>query len=680
MSFNEGSHLFLEEAEDLLADAEASLLDLEKNPKDTTLINQVFRDLHTIKGSGSMFGFTAVAEFTHDVESLFDEIRKGTLSVDRSIIEIGLQAIDGIRQILQDHNALSLLLDLRNKIVTKIPTKSTSTSERKKSAGPHVWRIILNPSREIMTRGVQFDPLFRELSEWGSCQIRALTDDIPAFEEMDPISLYLSWVIVISTERSLEELRSVFLFVEDYADLQFEVIDVASEQETLQPKIGEILVKRGSLDIQQVEAIRKNQRAFGEMAVEQGYVKRDEVEVALAEQEVVRGAAIERYHRQESVTIRVHKEKLDKLIDLVGELVTLQAIFELDAKRQNNGVFSHLSEQLALLVGDLRDTTMSVRMVALDDSFSTFQRLIRDLSKQVGKELLLETEGGKTELDKNVVDALKDPLVHLIRNAADHGIEDRATREQLGKPSVGTIRIGARQRGSQVEITISDDGAGLDLEKIKSRAVERKLLDASENDINRIQSMIFEPGFSTTENINDLSGRGVGMDVVKKSIEKLRGSVSISSVRHQGTTISLLIPLTLVIVDGLLITIAGLDYIITLNQVLECVDISPSVVIRHENNKASLINLRGKTIPIISLRQVLGFSDTYEKDPRLVIVNNEGGEVALMVDGVVGRKQVVIKPLSSAIRGARILSGASILGDGSVALILDVASIIRLKA
>ena len=693
MNFSENIDLFLEEALGLLAKIETGLIELEKSPGDQELINEVFRGLHTIKGSGAMFGFASVASFTHLVENLFDEVRQGKLTVTPAIIDIGLRAGDGIARLLKnpelDEAHLSLLRDIEKidkdrGAAVPAPQEPVaavsllSKASRLVGGAPlQSWRITIKPQVQILNRGVKIESLFRELAELGTCRPSALTDEVPNLEQLDPTSLFLSWSIVLSTTANLAGIRAVFLFVEDYMELAIEPLVPKSDETTLRtPKLGEILVSRGQLNPDQVKSILSSQKPFGEAAISQGLVKKEQVEAALAEQTVVRTANTERESRQESATIRVRKDKLDGLIDLVGELVILQAILELKTKKDSSGVFGPLSETLARLAADLRDTTMSIRMVPLEESFASFHRLVRDLSQTVGKELRLKISGGSTELDKNITEALKDPLVHIIRNTADHGIESAEVRRQTGKDPIGTISIGARQVGSRVEITVSDDGAGLNVAKIKARAVERKLLDPVETDEKRILSMIFEPGFSTVEKTTSLSGRGVGMDVVKRNIEKLRGEVSLQSVPGRGLTVTLSIPLTLVIIEGLLVHIGGSEYVISLAQVQECVDLTADIQVGSDQ---PIINLRGRTIPVLSLRQSLGILHPYEGLSRLVIVQNEGAWVGLMVDAVVGRKQVVIKPLSNALRPIKVLSGATILGDGSVALILDVAEIVKKK-
>jgi len=619
VSFQDNTELFLDEAQELLEKAERALLALETHPENRELVNEVFRSLHTIKGSGSMFGFQAVSEFTHDVENLFDEVRRGKIAIDARIIDLGLRAVDGIAKLLADPSGEELHQTLRSEIAAFGSTTAPFPSERE-------WRLTFKPQPTALHRGVRLEPLFAELAELGALRVTADVDGVPPLETLDPTTLHLSWSLLLTTRASLEEIRAVFLFVEDYVELS--ITPVKSEPPRLAPSVPATTVP----------------------------------------------AETEHDSRREAATIRVNRDKLDTLIDLVGELVILQAGLELEAKRSLSPVFETFSETLSRLTSDLRDTTMTLRMVPLEESFSSLHRLVRDLASQVGKELKLVVDVGDTELDKNVVEALKDPLVHIIRNTADHGIERPEVRAQVGKPRVGLIALSAQQVGSRVEITVADDGAGINVERVKARAVERKLLDPSETDVERIQSMIFEPGFSTVERTTDLSGRGVGMDVVKSNVEKLRGEVRLRSVPGEGMTVTLSIPLTLVIIDGLLVTVGGADYVIALAQVEECVDLTPEIRV---GANSDMIDLRGRTIPVISLRQAMHVAAPFPEPPRLVIFNNDGVTVALAVDSVSGRQQVVIKPLSHVMNRVRILSGATILGDGSVAFILDVNEVVK---
>jgi two-component system, chemotaxis family, sensor kinase CheA len=672
MNFEDNKELFLEEARDLLAKIESSLLALEMEPGDKELVNEIFRAIHTVKGSGAMFGFQEVADFAHHAENLFDELRQGKIAVDATVIDIGLRSVDCIVHILEGSSRAEEPKGLIDEIEVIKGTKAKEKPAPPSESPLRVYRISFKPQPQILHRGVRLEPLFRELAELGDCHSVATAESLPDLEGLDPTVLYMSWAITLSTRASPAAVASVFMFVEDYSELSITPFELGSgEAEAHLLKLGEILVDRGLIGVEDVEEIRRGQKLFGQAAVESGKVSKEAVESALGEQAMVRAAVAENETRQESSTVRVRKEKLDELVDLVGELVILQAMLEQEAKKEGLSAFAILSENLARLAADLRDSIMGIRMVQLAESFASFQRLVRDLSRQLGKELRLEVSGADTELDKNVIELLKDPLVHIIRNSADHGIELPEAREGAGKPREGRISLGARQVGSRVEISIADDGAGLDLEKIRARAVERKILDPGETDKDRIMAMIFEPGFSTAEKTTGVSGRGVGMDVVKRNIERLRGEVSLKSDRGRGLTVTLSIPLTLVIIEGLLVRIAGHEYVITLSQVEECVDLGAEGV--------SIIELRGKTIPVISLRESLRIGGTFAGRSRLVIVASEGTTVGLMVDEVVGRKQVVIKPLSSALRSIKAIFGATILGDGSVALILDVPEIIKAK-
>jgi Chemotaxis protein histidine kinase and related kinases len=694
MGFEDNKDIFLEEARDFLARIETSLLALEQSPGDSELINDIFRGLHTIKGSGAMFGYDEVSAFAHGLESLFDDVRKGGVPVDSRLVELGLRSVDCVSKLLggedcaEEEAAIGAEIErIRDGGASGVPTSTPSAApaaetipverDEAPSGLPSVWRIEFRPQRLIFLRGVKVELLVRELEELGTCHVQAIVDEVPTLEGIDPTSCYLWWRFVLSTAASLQRIRGVFMFVEDYSELSFEPIELREEAgRPVVPRIGEILKGRGQLDDEGVEEIRQAQKPFGETAVESGKVRQDAVDGALAEQAIIRSAHIEREARQEAATVRVRKEKLDGLVDLVGELVILQAILRQEAQKSGSGAFGALSENLARLSSDLRDAVMGIRMVPLAESFGTFQRLVHDLSRQVGKELVLELSGADTELDKNVIELLKDPLVHIIRNSADHGIEAPEEREKMGKPRAGRIAIDARQVGHRVEIAISDDGRGLDIAKIRNRAVQRRLLDPSEADESRIMAMIFEPGFSTAESATDISGRGVGMDVVKRNIERLRGEVRLESAQGKGLTVILSIPLTLVIVDGLLVRVAGVDYVIALGLVNECVDAREG---GDAMSDLGIIRIRGKTIPVIDLRECLSNSagEAENEDARLVIVTVDGEDVALKVDMIVGKQQVVIKPFTASLKGLASVSGATILGDGSVALILNVAELVK---
>jgi len=689
MNFEDNKGLFIEEARELICAIETSLLVLEKEPDREDLVNEVFRALHTIKGSGAMFGFEDMTAFAHGLESLFDDIRKGALAITGDIIGIGLRSLDCLSGLLEGNAPDELQADIVRRVAAVRgalsdpaapvdPASSGSASEESDDSGlAAVYRIHFKPDADMLHRGVKVENLFKELSEAGTVYASASIDAVPALERLDPTALYLSWIVTVSTTKSEADISSIFLFVEDYANLRIEKLPITDpDGQSAVPLLGELLAERGALTHEDITELRRKQKPFGELAVESGKIDETQLNAALAEQGMAKAASLQRETRKESASIRVRKEKLDYLVDTVGELVILEARLRQEARLSGSIAFAAIAEDLDRLTADLRDATMSVRMVPLEESFSGFQRLVRDLGAQLGKDLQLTISGASTEMDKNIIESLKDPLVHIIRNSADHGIEAPDERARLGKPVVGTIGIEARQQGSRVEIAISDDGAGLDLERIRSKGLERGLIDANERDPKRLKMLVFEPGFSTAARTTGVSGRGVGMDVVKSNLDKLRGDIDLESEPGKGTRITLSIPLTLVIVDGLLVRVGDVHYVLNLNQVEECVD--DAIGRAPEEPARSVINLRGRTIPVVDMRRVLGVAREdagYER--RMVIADSDGAPVALWVDAVVGKQQVVIKPFTMDMRHVSTVAGATVLGDGSVALILNLKEIIK---
>lgn len=691
MNFEDNKELFVEEARELLDSIETNLLALEKEPSRIELINDVFRSLHTIKGSGAMFGYTILADLAHDLESLFDDIRQSKLTITKAITSLALHSLDSLSILVNDDGAELPLQDLRDQIAVLRGKNTISIKEQDKSPissmeeatdgeenkTTNVYRIYFTPNRDFFHRGARVENLLQELSEKGEIYVSANCDGVPCLEELEPTELYLSWIIVFSSTLTQLEIRSIFIFVEDYINLRIEILPITDQEgRPTVPRIGELLLHRGYLAPEDIDAIRNEQKPFGELAIKSGKIDQEELDAALAEQKMARVASMERESRRESTSIRVRKDKLDYLIDTVGELVILQARLYQEAKKEQLAAFESIAENLARLTANLRDSTMNIRMVPLEESFSGFHRLVHDLGSQLGKELTLTIRGANTEMDKNIIESLKDPLMHIIRNSADHGIEKPEQRDKAGKPRTGTILVEARQQGSKVEIEITDDGAGLDLEKIRAIGIERELIDPSVHDPQLIKNLIFEPGFSTAHKTTGVSGRGVGMDVVRSNIEKLRGDISLESERGQGTRILLSIPLTLVIIDGLLIRVGEVIYVLALNQVEECVNLT----LAGEGERRSVISLRGRTIPIIELRRSFKLSvDDRATQRHLVIVDAEGTTVALDVDAVVGKQQVVVKPFTMNLRRVPMVAGATILGDGSIAFILNIRELVKSK-
>lgn len=691
MNGNNAVTYYREEASELLDRIESLLLELEKNPEDTELVNNVFRALHTIKGSGSMFGFEKISAFTHEVETLFDLIRKKELSIDHVMVDLTLAARDHIRILLEDNERISqedeeLGADLvrRFKAFTEKtkPEKSPQASvqpqpEKKPEAdSTKTYRISFKPAEEIFLRGVKINLLFDELKNLGDFLAVAHTNHIPDLKDLNPELCYTSWTLIVTTRAGLNAVRDVFIFIEDFCELKIDIIDTGdvTDIEEDYKKIGEILLDQGHISRENLERILNRRDLFGNIALEEGIVTEDKLQSAIEEQTYIRDLRRKRKEMAFSTTIRVNNEKLDELVNLVGELVTLQARLSQQAIDADNSEVENIAESLERLTAELRDNTMNIRMIPLGETFQSFQRLVRDLSKELNKTIDLVSYGGETELDKNIIEMLKDPLVHIIRNCIDHGIESAEERKKAGKPINGTITVGAEYSGANVLIKISDDGGGINIDRVLGKAIEKGLVhknaDLSQEEM---INLIFLPGFSTADKATSVSGRGVGMDVVKKNIENLRGSVEVTNNPGQGTSMLLRIPLTLSIIDGLLVKIGPERYVINLSIIEECVDMTEDVIT--QSNSGSFAKIRGDLVPFIRLRKVFGVKGQPDEREQMVIALVDNSRVGFVVDSVIGQLQTVIKPLNRAFKNLGELSGSTILGDGSIALILDINKI-----
>jgi two-component system chemotaxis sensor kinase CheA len=677
---------YREEANELLTELETSLLELEETPDDIELIGRVFRAMHTIKGSGAMFGFDEIAGFTHEVETVFDLVRNGKMAVTKQLLNLTLRARDHIKTLLDvsvsggevDRSEGDAVIAGLKQLVPGVEPVEIVRAVResapvaKESAGDRkTWRIRFKPIPEIFMSGTNPLGLINELRELGTCHVIAHTDLIPHLSDMVPEHCYLYWDIVLTTNRGIDAIKDVFIFCEDDCELKIDMVDDGHEEsDQSYKKLGDILVERGDLSPVEMNKILSMQKRFGELAVAIGAVTPDKIQSALVEQQQVKVVRQERASQDATTSIRVPAERLDQLVNLVGELVTVQAHLSQTAALQNNAEFAAIAEEVERLTEELRDTALNIRMLPIGSTFTKFKRLVRDLSQELGKEIEMETEGAETELDKTVIERLNDPLVHLIRNSIDHGIEMPEIRRAAGKPSQGTVHLGAVHSGDSVLITIRDDGAGLNRERIREKAIERGLLSANADASDKeIYNMIFAPGFSTADKVTSVSGRGVGMDVVKKGIEALRGSIEITSEPGKGSTITLRIPLTLAIIESLLVRIDKNYFVLPLSHVEECVELT-----REDINNAhgrNLANVRGNIIPYIPLREQFDISSNRPEIEQIVITGINGSKVGFVVDSVIGEHQTVIKTLGRMYRDIKGVSGATILGDGTVALILD---------
>jgi two-component system chemotaxis sensor kinase CheA len=683
---------FIEEAGERLAELEAVLLELESDPTNMDLVAQAFRAMHTIKGSGAMFGFETVASFTHQLETVFDEIRNGRLAVTQPLIGLSLEARDLIRRLLAGDEA-STRLDrdrlckaLRAYLPKDGQPKTPLKEEPKlpsdeKSAPEKTFRVFVRPDPELFRNGTNPMGLLNELVEMGHSRVVAHTRSIPGLSDADPEVCYLSWDIILTTTKDADAIRDVFIFVEDHCSVRIDLVDDGISQESGEDykKLGEILIERGDITTTCLKESLAEQKRVGQLLIEKGAVSSETVEAAVLEQKAVREARAKREAQAQpeaGSSIRVAAEKLDYLVDLVGELVIAQARLGQLAATRDDAELVSVAETMDRLSAELRDSTLSIRMVPIGTTFGRFKRLVRDLSGELGKEIDLQTDGAETELDKTVIERLGDPLVHLIRNSCDHGIEKPEVRRAAGKAARGTVRLAAYHTGPNVFIEIRDDGAGLDAEAIRAKAVERGLLSADAiPPPAEIYKLIFLPGLSTAKSLSSVSGRGVGMDVVKRSIDALRGSIEVESSRGVGTTIRMRLPLTLAIIEGMLVTVGESSYVLPMSLVEECVELTQADVEKSHGNQIAIV--RGELVPYLRLRNWFGVAGDRPPIEQIVIASVDGFRFGFVVDAVIGQHQTVIKTLGHMYRETQGLSGATILGDGRVALIVDVSALIR---
>ena len=676
---------YRQEAEELLAGIEDAVLDIEENADDHEAINRLFRAMHTIKGSGAMFGFDEIADFTHHVETTLDKVREGSIPITKPLIDLILASRDQITALLeaagnktpvdphQGEEIIASLKSLMNLDATVAPEPPliipTAPDPNEADEGIEtIYRIRFHPDPAIFSSGIDPVLLLHDLRELGTVSVVAQTEKIPELDTLSPESCYFSWDIILTTTQEINAIKDVFIFVEDDCDIAIEALEdrIKTSEEKLPPRLGEILVDRGDVTREVIDERIGEQKKIGELLVESGTVSLEKVNAALKEQKIVGNI-------QKSAvasTVRVPSERLDKLINLVGELVITQARLTQVTSRREDTELGEPVEAIERLTEELRDSVLNIRMMPIGTTFNKFRRLVRDLSSQLEKKVDIVTKGAETEMDKTVLERLDDPLVHLIRNSIDHGIESPDARKKAGKPEKGTIALSATHKGTSVVITIQDDGAGLSHDAIKKKAIEKGLIpDNADLSPKQVFAQIFAPGFSMSDEVTSVSGRGVGMDVVKKTIESLRGRIEIDSTPGKGTRITLNLPLTLAIINGLLVQIEENFFVLPLMTVEECVEIKSREI--ETINGRNILNVRGEMVPYVRLRDQFNILESRPEVEHVVITDVNESRIGFVVDHVIGGHQTVIKPLGPAFKNVRDISGATILGDGTVALILD---------
>lgn len=703
MNLDQVLQTFLVESRELLEDMENALLAIEQEEIKTEMVNAIFRAAHTIKGSAGLFGLDHIVAFTHVVESVLDQVRDGKIEIADRLIVLLLSCCDHIGALIGVLEAgqlgedeviaqrggplleqLRIYLDAPQSsgLTVAASQQDAETIERiGGAAGDHDhWHISLRFGHDVLRNGM--DPLsfIRYLGKLGTIiGIATLPDAMPSPEEMDPESCYLGFEIAFNSDADKAAIDNVFEFVRDDCSICMlpphsrisEYIRLIQELPEETARLGEMLVLCGSVTAQEVDAALDAQSEatfaappIGAILVDHGVVQPVVVEAALAKQK-----RVSELKAQESRSIRVDADKLDHLINLVGELIIAGASVNLIARRAQVAELQECTSTLASLVEEVRDSALQLRMVKIDATFNRFQRVVHDVSREIGKGIGLVVSGEDTELDKTVVEKIANPLMHLVRNAIDHGIEPAELRAARGKPAQGIVKLNAYHDSGSIVIEVSDDGGGLKRDKILEKAVERGLVEPGRSlSDSEIYNLIFEPGFSTAEQITNLSGRGVGMDVVKRNITALRGSVGIKSDEGIGTTVTVRLPLTLAIIDGFLVGLGKSVFVIPLDMIEECVEFSAET--GHD-----YANLRGQVLPFIRLREMFNVEGSAARRESIVVVKYAGKKAGLVVDVLLGEFQTVIKPLGKMFNQVKCISGSSILGSGEVALILDVSAL-----
>ncbi|GAB6125477.1 chemotaxis protein CheA [Humidesulfovibrio idahonensis] len=723
MSDDESRAIFREEALDLLAELDTTLLELEDSPQDLDLVNRVFRALHTIKGSGAMFGFDDIANFTHSLENVFDKVRNTELVVTRDLITTSFAARDHILGLLNgvdengngseekgeeiqcDVRALLSGQPIRN--ATDAPACASPEPQAQSIPDPDdeaaaammaaadaasetavAYRIRIRPRDPKVDKELNLDPLFEDLRALGECSVQADESRIPELETLDPRTLYLSWEVLLKTAAGVSAIQDLFFFTDIDLDVDIAQADPdgrfpddderAASQALASPPAtqhDDVAAPEVSAPVAPAVAISgAGQASSPAPAAPSPPPKAKPADTPAAP---AREAQPARTPLKDSGnSLRVAADKLDTLVDLVGELVIVQAQISQIVSERGDPLLTTLAEQLERLSADLRDSTLGIRMLPIGSAFSKFRRLVRDLSSELGKDIELVTRGEETELDKTVLERLGDPLVHLLRNSIDHGIDMPEERKAAGKRPQGLILLEAEHSGSEVLIRITDDGKGMDPAAIRAKAVEKGIIAAdSELSDHETLKLIFQPGFSTAEKVTSISGRGVGMDVVHRAIDSLRGAIEIKSELGHGTTITIRLPLTLAIIEGLQVQVGDGFFVIPLSLVEECVELHQQDV--DPTGRKRIINLRGELVPYISLRRWFEVEGEAPEIEQIVITGVEGRRIGIVVDHVIGEHQTVIKSLGRVYRDVEGISGATIKGDGSLALILDVPRLVR---
>jgi len=662
---------FVEESNDNVHDLEEALLLLEKDTDNKEIIERIFRAMHTLKGGGAMFGFNQLSEFTHHLETVFDLVRNNKLAITEDIISLTFESIDHIKHMLEvgDVDEKEELANQATFIhrVQRISNSEDSASIPQavaveeatvKSDGSKTFLIHIKPNEEILKNGTNPFYLIEDLHAMGQAEVVVFSDKVPPLAQFSPVKSYCYWQVVLNTTESINDIKDVFIFVED--ECEVDISDLGEGNLLDNAAISDFVQEASKFQkpLDKAQLIQMASASSGELK------KEAKKKVQLKEHKIS--------------SIRVNSTKIDELVNLVSELVTIQAQLNLFAENDGNPVVLALAENIQKLSRQLRDNAFEISLIPLQSELMRFQRLVRDLSKELGKEIDFVIEGGDIELDKNIIEHLTDPLLHIIRNSVDHGIEMPDERIKSGKSPKGTILFKAFYSGASVIVELTDDGKGINHEFIKQKAITKGLIDdKTELSRKEIFELVFLSGFSTKEEVTDVSGRGVGMDVVKKKIGEIRGEVSLDSEMGKGTTLTLELPMTLSIIDGLLVKVSDNQYVIPIANIEKIYAIDN---VEFGNTFNHVVNIEEEQYQFIDLRESFETTAENKGTEQLILVKYEDRKVGLLVDQVVGEYQTVVKAMGRFLKKQENISGASIMGDGTIAMVIDTNRLIHNNA
>ena len=730
MDMNEIKEIFFQECEEQLAELESGLLKLNDGDRDPETVNAVFRAVHSIKGGAGAFGLDDLVAFAHVFETTLDCVRSNKLEPNQDVLKVMLKSADVLADLtnaardggrVEDTRTRGLVKELEALANGEMPTASSSSEPAApKAAAPVVaetpkptddsgfqpvpfsfgdfgdeapvletpsFNITFKPSKALYAKGGESALLLRDLSRIGEMSINCDMSALPSLEKLDPEAAYFHWTISINTDKGEEGIRTVFEFAE--WDCDIEITENLSEVRAVE----ELPMVPVPFDLSILDGDAAEEPAV-QSASEDDNVASKAVSTASAATEVTRivaaaaekkeapAAAAAAANASAGQTIRVDLDRVDRLINLVGELVINQAMLSQSVIENDTTGTSAVNmglEELQQLTREIQDSVMAIRAQPVKPVFQRMSRIVREVADMIGKQIRLITEGENTEVDKTVIDKLAEPLTHMIRNAVDHGIETPEKREAAGKNPEGTVKLTAKHRSGRILIELADDGAGINRERVRQKAIDNDLIAADANlSDEEIDNLIFAPGFSTADKISDISGRGVGMDVVKRSIQALGGRISITSRPGLGSTFTMSLPLTLAVLDGMVVTVAGQTLVVPLTAIVETLQPEAANIHSFGANQR-LISIRNSFCPLVDVGRILNFRATQANPVEgvaLLVESEGGGQRALMVDAIQGQRQVVIKSLEANYTHVQGIAAATILGDGRVALILDVDAVV----